>query len=289
MIHLGMTAAEKAAAIQGYCSEHGITEVVMLSPARFAFDCGVPGTETVEWAEVIMYRTFYPLLQRIGAGTLVVVNECLRTQDRYDLTYNCIRHFLNQAGHQLVFQWLPCIEGMQDFMVLFDFDTRSRWKREPFDPSLVMENAKVSVTRRTPRLTRTDVPTCAKAKAAYAAAKERLFRELGSRDPHTIPRNLHLLSGKSKLDAVGQGEPLVGRNNRFKLAGMSTYDTAVAGGGRRRAFEMPHRFIDFSDFLAASGQEAVDVLTTDLPVDGWYFDRFTAWAGRVSDGYAELQ
>jgi hypothetical protein len=31
------------------------------------------------------------------------------------------------------------------------------------------------------------------------------------------------------------------------------------------------------------------VLVTELKVDGWYFERFEAWAGRVRDAYATLR
>ena len=61
--------------------------------------------EFIEWADIIEYRYYYRLLQEIGSKTLVVVNECLRTQARHDLTYNCMRLFLNQTDHRLIFQY----------------------------------------------------------------------------------------------------------------------------------------------------------------------------------------
>ena len=71
--------------------------------------------------EIIQYKFYYRLLQEIGKDTLLVVNECLRMQNRYDLTYNCLRLFLQQTPHALVFQYLPIIDTIADFMVLFDF------------------------------------------------------------------------------------------------------------------------------------------------------------------------
>ena len=291
MIHLGLTNAEKAAVIRAYCSEHGVRKVYVLSPENFAFDCGLAhgGAEAIEWAEIIKYRTFYRLLQEIDAGSLVVVNECLRTQNRYDLTYNCIRHFLAQAGHQIVFQWLPLIDDIADFMVLFDFDTRSRWKRERFDADLVRENAAVSFTARTPVFSRIPVAVDGKTRDAYAAEKAKLFANLGVKDPHTIPRNLYLVSGKPKLASLDGARPYVGRNNRFKLCTMQTYGEAAYSAAPYTVFELPHNFINFADFLALSGQREVPVLTADLPVDGWYFQRYGQWAERIADGYASLR
>lgn len=289
MILLGLDNAAKAARVRAYVAEHGVRKAFVLSPPKHAFDCGVPGARAVEWDEIIMYRTFYPLLQEIDAGSLVVVNECLRTQNRHDLTYNCIRHLLAQAGHVLVLQWLPLIEDMQDFMVLFDFATRSRWKRERFDADLVRENAAVEVVRRQPAFRRVAVEVDAKTRRAYEAEKAKLFAGIGSKDPHTIPRNLYLLSGKAKLARVEPGRAYVGRNNRFKLDGLETFKEAAYPRAPYAVFELPHNFIDFADFAALSGQAEADVLVADLPVDAFYLNRYADWAGRIADGYGSLQ
>jgi hypothetical protein len=289
MIHIGLTVAEKAAAIHAYVAAHGVNKVFVLSPEKFAFDCGVPGAEAVEWDEIIMYRTFYPMLQKVDASSLVVVNECLRTQNRHDLTYNCIRHFLNQAGHQLVFNWLPCIDTMDDFMVLFDFDTRSKWKREPFDVDLLAECGAIGVIPRTPVFSLVAVEVDAKTRAAYAAEKAKLFATLGTKDPNTIPRNLYLVSGKARLAQVTDGKWHIGRNNRFKGAAMQTYRETGYPHAPYTVFEMPHNFIDFADFMALSEQTSFDVLSADLPVDAFYFQRFARWADRIENGLASLR
>lgn len=288
MIHLGLTPEQKVARIADYCRQHDIQKTVILSPAKFALACDLPNTEQVEWAEIILYRFFYRLLQEIDGRTLVVVNECLRTQNRYDLTYNCIRHYLNQAGHQLVFQWLPLIDDLQDFMILFDFDTRSRWKRERFDSDLLAE-CTLEVSPHAPRLQALPVATDAKTQAAYAANKAKLLSELGNRDPHTLPRNLYLMSGRSKLPHVEPGRWYVGRNNRFKLAQAQTYKEVTYPNAPYTVFELPHNFIDFADFMSLSGQEEVPVLVADLKVDHWYFERYNQWARRIEDGYSSLQ
>jgi hypothetical protein len=109
---------------------HGIEKVFILTPANFSLACPFANHETIEWAVIIQYKFFYRLLQEINQRTLAVVNERLSTQNRYDLTYSCIRHFLTQSSHQIVFQHLPLIDSIEDFMVLLDSEARSRWKRE---------------------------------------------------------------------------------------------------------------------------------------------------------------
>jgi len=286
MIALGFDDAQKDAAVKRYCAEHGIRKVFVLSPARFRFECSFDAVEYVDWTDIIRYRFYYRLLQEIDNATLVVVNECLRTQNRYDLTYNCIRNFLNQTRHQLVFQRLPIIDTFDDFMVLFDFDTRSRWKRESWRPEFRNE-IELVIQPLAPTLRRIDVPTDAKTREAYAREKRKLIDNIGLRDPHTIPRNLHLFAGKLKLRHVAPEHRYVGRNNRFKLPNLETYDT-VQGAGERTVFEFCHRFIDFADFLAATNNTDVSALVSDLKVDEWYFDRFARWTDRIRDAYAAL-
>lgn len=287
MIHLGLLPVEKTGIIRDYCGTHEITKTVVLSPEKFSIDPGVAAAEVIDWPEIIMYRTFYRLLQEIDARTLVVVNECLRTQNRHDLTYNCIRHFLNQAGHVLVFQWLPLIDSIEDFMILFDFDTGSRWKRERFDEGLLGE-CQMAVTPQRPQLEAVLVTADAKTRAIYRQQKQRLFADLGNRDPHTLPRNLYLISGKAKLSHVQPFTWHVGRNTRLKLDQFQTYKEPAYPHSPYTVFELPHNFIDFADFLALAGQTAAPVLVADLPVDQWYFERYSQWTQRIEDAYANL-
>ena len=296
MIYLGLDNQEKDRRIADYCAAHGVEKVVILSPAKFTLSCSFANSEVVEWAEIIEYKFFYRLIQEINSKTLVVVNECLRTQNRYDLTYNCIRHFLNQTSHQLIFQHLPIIDSIEDFMILFDFDTRSRWKREKFNAKPLGESrievAPVAVVFNT-----IPVEIDAKLKDAYRKEKERLLAHIGLKDPHTIPRNLYLMSGKAKLKHVESGgaglfaerRHYVGRNNRFKIETLQTYKEPSYPDAPYMVFEFCHNFIDFVDFMALSRQSSFDVMVADLKVDQWYLARYREWAERLRNATASLQ
>jgi len=285
VICLGLNASQKDAKVARYCADHGIKKVFVLTPEKFRPAFSVEA-EHIEWAQIIQYKFFYRLLQEIDGSTLIVVNECLRTQNRYDLTYNCIRHFLSQTTHQLVFQYLPIIDSPDDFMILFDLDTRSQWKREKLRAEL-LPHCKVEVAEVPLVLRAVSVETDAKTQAAYVREKRKLIDGIGLKDPHTIPRNLYLMSGKAKLAHVIAGAAYVGRNNRFGIDGLRTFkDEAFPPAST--VFELCHNFIDFSDFLALSRQTEIDVLVADLKVDAWYFDRYQAWLQRVRDAYAVL-
>ncbi len=270
-----------------YCASADIGKVFLLTPDRYRFPCPGTGVEVVEYAEIITYKAFYRLLQEVDGRTLLVINECLRTQDRHDLTYNCIRHFLNQTPHQIVFQHLPIIDTPADFMVLLDWDTRSRWRRQPFAAHMLV-GLDLAVIPRAPTFRAHHVATDARTQAAYAQAKRTLIEGIGLRDPHTIPRNLLLLAGRSKLAAVAPAALYVGRNNRFKLPNLVGYREA-AYAAPVRVFEFCHNVIDFGGMLALSPQVEIEALVSDLKVDQWYFDRYVAWTERIGDAYAALR
>ena len=302
MIYLGYGPAEKQQIVAEYRTAHAIRKIVVIAPDRFPLT--VPDADLVGYADVIMYVTFYRLLQEIDEHTLIVLNECLRTQNRYDLAYNCIRNYQNQTPHSLVFQTLPQIDEQEDFMILFDFSTQSRWKRRHFDAELILAEAKVHVRELPLALSRIDVPTSAATRRKYDQERQRLFAELGAKDPHTLPRNLYLIGGRDKHAYITaqqagvqpslfgvQPEPAwyVARNKRLGHDRIVAYDDVHPGGGPYAVVELPHRFIDWCDFVSYTGQAASDVLVADLKVDHWYWDRYTAWQERVYATYTSLR
>jgi hypothetical protein len=288
LIFLGFSDIEKNAEIARYCAGRAISKIVIISPEKFRLTVAELEHEHILWDDVIKYTVYYRLLQEIDRDTMVVINECLRSQNRHELSYNCIRLFLQQTEHRLVFQYLPLIDTQEDFMILFDFDTQSRWKREPFRAELLRE-VEVRTATVPIELRAIPVETDAKLRAAYAREKRVLLDGLGLKDPHTVPRNLYLMSGKAKLPSVATGAAYVGRNNRFGLPNLATYREAAYGAAPYTVFELPHSFLDFADFLALSRQTQLDVLVADLKVDRWYLDRYQQWLGRIRDAQAVVR
>lgn len=277
MIRLGFESDTKLATIAQYRHDHDIVRVVVISGQ---VPLPIDG-DHVPFKEVIKYKTFYRLLQEIDQRTLVVLDECLRMQNRYSLEYNCIRNILNQTPHVLVFQWLPFIESVEDFMVLFDFATRSRWKREAYTDDLV-RRADVVLYPRHPLFRRVEVSTSEHTRQQYQKTRQKLFDEIGNRDPHTIPRNLQLVATVDKKQMIDPARWYVARNQRFKLANVVPYHAVTRDDHHYTVLDLPHRFIDFTDFLFATGQQATDVLVADLKVEHWYWQRYQAWQERLN-------
>lgn len=286
MIYLGHAVAEKQRLIADYVRKHNIQKVFVISAAAFPVR---EHWELIAFEDVIKYVVFYRLLQEIHADTLVVIDECLRSQNRYDLAYNCIRNYLNQTSHQLIFQFFPQIDTREDYMILFDFDTRSRFKREAYSLRRVRQ-ALPQVQTHPITFEAVEVITSLKTKLTYVQERERLFAELGARDPHTLPRNLYLVGGADKLQFINATPAMryVARNKRLKSrhGNLSTYAAPLPSPVT--LVELPHRFIDFANFVFITGQTHFPVLVADLKVDRWYYQRYQEWGERLNATYADL-
>jgi hypothetical protein len=181
LIRIGLDDAEKAEVVRQYIADHGITKVFCISPDRFApafAATQITGPEDLDgqpgkylpWPMHIEYRFYYKLIQSADPQTLLIVNECLRTQHRTALNFNCIRTFTRNVKHQIVFQYLPIIDSLDDVMTLIDFDTRSKWWDRKFDPEMLKE---LDLQIKTPAIALTQVPVEADAKTLNAYFKKK--------------------------------------------------------------------------------------------------------------------
>jgi hypothetical protein len=280
MIYIGLPKANRPQVIEHYVKHNGIKKMVVFSPKRFQLNAEftIP-FELIEWDSIIQYKYFYRLLQEIDSNTLLVINECLRTTNRADLYYNCLRNYLTRTEHQLIFNRFPALESFNDFMILVDLDTRSRWRKSSFEG--INEKLNISITDVKLEMKSIDIATDEKTKTTYAKKKADLINSIGARDPHIIPRDLHLVAGKHKMKAAKElASPWVGRNNRFKIEALKTYDES---NDNRNVFEFCHSYRDWSDYLTASEACSLSAMVSDLKVDAWYFKRFSDWMEMQQD------
>lgn len=133
MIYIGFDESEKDKIIYDYIKQFGIKKCFVFVPKEFKTEYDIEGLEYIAYTDIIMYRVFYKLLEVIDNDTLLVFNECMRTQNRSDLTYNCAHHYCAQTKHKLVFEYFPFIESFDDFMILLDFINKGRYKGKSFD------------------------------------------------------------------------------------------------------------------------------------------------------------
>lgn len=89
--------------------------------------------EFIKYSDLIMYKYYYRLLQEVNSNTLVIINECLRSSNRYDLTFNCIRRYLSNKPHRLIFNYLPMKDQACDFATLHDFNRDNPFLKDKYE------------------------------------------------------------------------------------------------------------------------------------------------------------
>lgn len=287
MICIGYSNDDKKNIIEEYIRDNKIKKVFFLSSVKFFFkmDSNVD-IEWVKWEDIIQYVFFYRLLQEIDKDVLIVINECLRTQNRNDLTYNCIKHYLHKTTHRVIFQYLPIIENIIDFFILFDFDTRSQWRKHS-DFALLSKQNDIRINPIPIKLNKIEILTTESIQKEYAIEKEKLFENIRLSSPDIIPRRLYQIGGKLKFEAIKEGF-YVGRNNRFKIKKFDTFKSNELLGNDYTIFEIAHNFIDFIDFIFLARQSQFNMMVSDLKIDSWYFNRYQDWIRRVENVYSNI-
>lgn len=287
MIRIGLGIRDKQKLVNEYIKDHNsINKIFCFYYKDFPIklNTGID-VEYIDYAEIIMYRTFYPLLEKIDNNSLLIFNECMRTNNRSDLTYNCAHHYSNQTGHKIVFEYFPIIDTKNDFMILLDLVDKGKYKGKSFD-YLFLQTEDVKVKPRKIKLEIIPVETSEHDRVRYERRKEMLFNNLGNKDPDTIPRNLQLFAGDLKKGAVEPDNLYIARNKRFNLDNVKSY-TEVTEKGDYIVIDMHYRRINFNDFLKITQMRKVKYLSTTLSIDNVIINDFAEWKARLDAIYGQ--
>lgn len=295
MIALGYAPTEKMYWVKKMAKENPeIKKVIVFSPPPYSLGAeavaAAAGCEAVEYTydDIIMYRVFYPLLEEIDDTRMLVINECMRTTNRNDLTYNCLTHYLNQTKHRLVFEFYPFVSDTADFMILLDREQPNRYKGRGFDPAFLSEPGVVlKVLPHHYTLSQAVIDLPSGAQAAYEAERDRLFDSLGNGDPDNVPRRLHVWCGRYKRPYIDDhlDQSFVARNARFGRSNVTTYKNA-APGVDYHMLDIPCRQMEVNDYLKRTGIHTLRFISTGLSVDNVYYHRIADWIKTLEDFYA---
>ena len=287
MIRIGLNQKEKQSVLDKYLTQHGDIKKIYCFyfkqfPAKYKTDREI---EYVEYADIEMYKFFYRLLEEIDNNSLIIIDECMRTQNRSELIYNCAHHYLNQTGHRIIFEFFPIIDTKDDMMILFDFKNKGKYKGKSFEYSFLQsEDVKIKPFKIS--LKTVNVETSDKDRERYEKKKEQLFDNLGQKDPDTIPRNLQLFAGDLKRPAIEPDKFYVARNKRFKLDNVLTYSD-INKQGNYIVLDMHYRRLNVNDFLKVSRCGRLNYIATTLPVDNAIINEFMEWKARLDAIYAQ--
>lgn len=241
--------------------------------------------EHIEYSNIIRYKYFYRLLEEIGGDSLIIINECMRTQKRSDLTYNCAHHYLNQTPHRIIFEFFPIISSKDDFMILLDFENKGKFKGKSFD-YVYLQTEDIKIKPFPVRIKPLPVETSEIDFKRYEKKKQQLFDNLGSKDPDTIPRALQIFAGDLKKKAIEPDKEYIARNKRFKLPNVHSYGD-MPGPGKYILIDTHFRRLNFNDFIKQTNMSTIYYLCTTLPIDTAILNEFSRWKARVDAIYAQ--
>ncbi|WP_039241245.1 hypothetical protein [Clostridium botulinum] len=286
MIRIGLSKLEKEMEIKKYVQQNNIKKVFCFYykdfPFKYDISCEI---EYIEYADIEMYKFFYRLLEEIDNTSLIIMDECMRTQNRSELIYNCAHHYLNQTPHKIIFEFFPIIENEEDFMILLDFENKGKYKGKSFD-YIYLNEEDIQMKPFDIHLETIKVEINEKDTERYEKKKEQLFDTLENKDPNTIPRNLQIFAGTLKKKALNKDVKYVARNKRFKLDNVFTYKT-IEANTKYIVIDTHYRRINMNDFIKLTKMNNIKYLTTGLSIDNYIISSFNEWKGRLKNIYAK--
>ena len=285
MLRIGFGPRQKQEIVNKYIEENNIKQVIVLNTkqhdTRYKFSIDAEYVEYNEWE---MYRTFYPLIEKIDKDTLVIVDEVFRTTNLQDLKYNCATIFLNQTEHRIIFSTFPFVNDKNDFMILMKFEKASKHV-DKFDYK-ILQSEDILINPKVVKMNIINVSITEKQKGKYEKQKEKLFNNIGNKDPNTIPRKLQLLAGDFKRTAIEEDKIYIARNQRFKLDNVYSYNN-YEKGKNYIVLDTHYSRIQFIDFLINNKMSKITYVATDLSIDNFIVTDFTKWKARLDAFYAQ--
>lgn len=143
--------------------------------------------ECATYSDIIEYKYYYKFLQEINNTSLVILNQILHSTNRYLLHYNCIRRYVQQTNHRLIFNDLPARQSEEDFMILYDMIQVNPFLKDNYNyithfEDVVINDCCINLTVDTVELTEKELKK-------YEEEKEKAIQSV-KKDPDIIPRRL---------------------------------------------------------------------------------------------------
>lgn len=274
--------------IDEYIDDHDIKKVLVVfsKETKTNYDFSIP-IEEVEYHDAIEYVYYYHLLEYVDKWTLVVIDNCLKDKHRNALENNCINTISNNSPHHLVFNYLPIVNDITDFMVLMDFNEKARHHIEQFRPNMICEDD-VMVKEVPMSFDFIEIEVDDKDFAKYEKKKKSLFDGLGrTGDPDVVPNNLSLLAGDVRASRMDLTDGIyLARNQRFKSENVKTYKDMIMG----RIIDFPIKRMELVNLITNTKQTDIEVTTSKLKIDVWKKNDYNNWTKKLVEfyGYANL-
>lgn len=289
MIRIGLGIRQKEKLINDYIKNNDIDNIFILYSKNFYQKLNLcKEYEEIEYNEWEMYRTFYPMIEKVHSKTLIIVNEALRTTNYQDLKINCATVWLNQTPHRIILNTFPFINGKEDFRILQKLNEGIK-QVDNFD-YMQLQTEDILVKPYKIKLNVIEIiRTTEKQKKAYEDLKNKIFKEIEgkvNKDPNNLPRALQIKAGDYKKKSINDNNIYIARNGRFKAYNVETY--------RNFNHKAKHIIIDFPignlsliDYILQTKTNELRYISTDLSIDSYLTNEVAKWIGRLDAFYAK--
>jgi len=202
MIYIGEQ--KKQEIIAAFLQKNAVDKIFIIGSN---LDFELNNAEFIKFSDVIMYKFFYRLLQEISRNTLVILNECLQKTNRHDLAYNCIRRYVLQTSHRIIFNYYPIKQAEEDFMILWDMAQPNPFLKDSYRYISKFNDVQCGKIELDLNINHIDVDE--KFVNEYAKEKIKIIDSV-NKDPDVIPRRLLKFVEKYKnkkqggLDSLSQ-------------------------------------------------------------------------------------
>lgn len=235
-----------------------------------------------------MYRTFYPMIEKVRPDSLIIVNEALRTTNYQDLKVNCATVWINQTPHRIIFNTLPFIEDKEDFRILQKLDQGMK-QVEKFD-YVQLQSQDIRIKPYKIKLEVIEmIKTTDKQKASYNKLRDKLAKEIEesvNKDPDNLPRRLQLKAGDYKKSCINEDLYYIARNGRFKPDNVETYQN-FDKNKNHIIIDLPTARLNLVDYIVETKTNKLNYISTDLSIDNYLITEFSRWKGRLDAFYAK--
>lgn len=185
MKHIYIGEQDKEGIIKDYIKNNDIEKVYVFGD-KLDFDLPIK-SECIKYADTIKYKYFYRLLQEINKKSLIVFNECLKNNNRYNLNYNCLRRYVLQTNNVLIFNYYPIIREEKDFMILYDMIQNNPFLKEKYE--YVTKFKGVTLGKFDFIVNKTEITVDDEYVTEYEKKKEEVIKQV-RKDADIIPRRL---------------------------------------------------------------------------------------------------
>ena len=175
-------------------------------------DINFENKEYIKFIDVIKYKYYFHLLQEINKKSLVILNECLKKKNRYELSYNCIRHYCKQSGNVIIFNFLPLINKEKEFAILYDMIQINPFWKGKYE--YITDFSNVFCGEINFDFNVTEIKIDEHCLDLYEKEKEKLFLQV-KRDVEIVPRRLLKFSEKINKKYVKDFDSM--QNKKIKM------------------------------------------------------------------------